>query len=158
MRTELSEIRPEIASAAREVCRAATTFAARARSERAGVLSLNETAVLGQLSKSDALTPGEIGRRLGSRPQALTRTFAALELAGQVERVTDPADGRQSLLTITDDGRAALRDEMRPRVVWTTHVIEGLLSDAEREILVVASGLLERLAAATPDGAVPGGA
>jgi DNA-binding MarR family transcriptional regulator len=146
MRTIPSTVDDATFAAAARIRRGATTFAARARSERGGQLSLNETAVLGQLSKHDALTPGELSRRLRSRPQSLTRTFAGLESHGLVRRVVDPGDNRQSLLTITDAGSTALAEEMAPRDAWVAGAIARELSQAERDILVVAAGLLERLA------------
>jgi DNA-binding MarR family transcriptional regulator len=128
------------------VRRAVTSFAARARAERRGLLSLNQTAVLSLLHKQGTLTPGELAHRLRTQPQALTRTFAALEEQSWLRRMPDPADGRQSLLTITAAGRRALTDEMRPRDEWVADVLQRELTPAERDLLVVAAGLLERLA------------
>jgi DNA-binding MarR family transcriptional regulator len=136
----------ELLKAARTIRRGATGFAARARAERRGVLSLNQTAVLGLLVKQETITPGEIAHRLRMQPQALTRTFAALEEQGWARRLPDPSDGRQSLLTITAIGREVLADEMRPRDAWVAHALERELTDAEIELLVVAARLLERLA------------
>jgi DNA-binding MarR family transcriptional regulator len=138
-------------SVAARIRRGATSFAARARSERAGLLSLNETAVLGQLSKHDAMTPGEISRRLRSQPQSLTRTFAGLETKLYVLRVADPGDHRQSLLSITESGRTALRDEMRPRDAWVASLLAREVTAAERELLLIAADLLERLAEVDTD-------
>ncbi len=128
------------------VCRATTSFAARARAERRGLLSLNQTAVLSLLRKHGTLTPGELSHRLRTQPQALTRTFAVLDERGWLRRMPDPADGRQSLLTITTAGRRALTEEMRPRDAWVADVLQRELTPAERDVLVIAAGLLERLA------------
>jgi len=135
----------EILAAARIVRRGATGLAARARAERSGVLSFNQTAVLGLLHKQETITPSEVAHRLRLQPQALTRTFAALEEQGWVKRMPDPADGRQSLLIITASGRQVLADEMRPRDEWVASVMESELTPAERDLLVVAAQLLERL-------------
>ena len=110
------------------------------------MLSLNQTAVLGLLHKQETITPSEVAHRLRLQPQALTRTFAALEEQGWVKRLPDPADGRQSLLIITAAGRKMLADEMRPRDEWVAGVLESELTPAERDLLVVAARLLERLA------------
>lgn len=135
-----------LVTAAAAVCRGATSLAARARTERGGVLSLNQTAVLGRLYKCGAMTPGEVALRLNMRPQALTRTFAALEEHGWARRVPDPSDGRQSLLSITDAGRDALGAEMRPRAEWLANAMASELTETERDILVLAARLLDRLA------------
>lgn len=126
--------------------RGATGLASRARAERRGALSLNQTAVLGLLIKQKSITPGEVAHRLRTQPQALTRTFAALEEQGWMRRLPDPADGRQSLLTITASGREMIVDEMRPRDEWLAQAMERELTEAECDLLVVAARLLERLA------------
>jgi DNA-binding MarR family transcriptional regulator len=136
----------ELVAAAAAVRRGVTGLAARARSERGGVLSLNQTAVLGRLHRCGAMTPGEIAHRLHMRPQALTRTFAALEEHGWTRRVPDPSDGRQSLLSITPAGYRALAEEMRPRDVWLAGAMAEALTPVERDLLVLAARLLERLA------------
>ncbi len=125
--------------------RGVTLLASRARAERRGALTLNQTALLGQLYKYGAMTPGEVAHRLRTLPQALTRTFAAVEERGWLRRTPDPSDGRQSLLTITPAGVLALSDEMRPRDTWLAGALESL-TPAERQLLVLAAGLLERLA------------
>ena len=113
--------------------------------ERAGVLSFNQAAVLGQLFKGGAMTPGEMADRLRMQPQSLTRTFAALDERGWVRRMPDPGDGRQALLSITAQGRRALADDMRPRDVWLAETIARELTEAERDVLVIAGRLMERL-------------
>jgi DNA-binding MarR family transcriptional regulator len=146
MRTISDAASADALAVATRIRRGTTTFAARARSERRGDLSLNEAAVLGQLTRHDAMTPGEIGRRLRAQPQSLTRTFASLEAHLLIRRVVDPADRRQSLLSVTDAGRGALRDEMQPRDAWVASVLERETTAAERAVLARAAELFERLA------------
>jgi DNA-binding MarR family transcriptional regulator len=133
-------------AAATAIRHGATSLAARARAERGGVLSLNQTAVLGRVATHGPITAGEVAAQLRMQPQALTRTFAALESAGLMRRTPDPADGRQALLGITAAGRRALKEEMAPRDAWLAQAIERVLTPAERDLLVVAARLMERLA------------
>jgi DNA-binding MarR family transcriptional regulator len=141
--------------AAATICRGATSLAARARAERGGVLSLTQTAVLGRLATHGPMTAGEVATQLRMQPQSLTRTLAALEVAGLMRRTPDPSDGRQALLGITAAGRQALKEEMAPRVAWVAQAIERTLTPAERDLLVVAARLQERLADVDADVAVP---
>jgi DNA-binding MarR family transcriptional regulator len=127
------------------VRRAATALAARARAERAGALSLNQVAVLGRVATHGPITPGEVAAQLRMMPQSLTRTFAALEGMAYLHRMADPDDGRQSLLAVTGEGRAALRAEMAPRDRWVARAMDAVLSDEEREVLLAAAELMERL-------------
>ncbi|BEP12874.1 MarR family transcriptional regulator [Acidothermaceae bacterium B102] len=132
--------------AGREVRRGVTSLAARARSERPGTLTTTTVAALGQLARHGAMTAGEMAHRLRTSPQALTRTLAAALDHHFLERMPDPDDGRQALLTITAEGREALRQDMHPRDVWLAEVMAAELTEAERDLLVVASRLMLRLA------------
>ncbi|WP_328322833.1 MarR family transcriptional regulator [Kribbella sp. NBC_00382] len=131
--------------AARQILHGAALLATRARAERAGKITLSQTGVLRHLAHSGALTPGELAERLRTQPQSLSRAFAALEDQDWIRRRPDPADGRQSLLEITPAGTEVLAAEMRPRELWLAGALESL-TEAERDFLVVAAGLLERLA------------
>jgi DNA-binding MarR family transcriptional regulator len=142
MRTTSKSLRSD----ATIVCRGATRLAARARAERAGVLSLNQTAVLGRLATHGAMTPGEMASQLRTQPQSLTRTFAVLEAEGYVRRTPDPMDGRQYLLAMTAAGGRALRREMTPRDAWVATAMAAVLTERERHVLVQAGGLMQRLA------------
>ena len=126
--------------------RAATALASRARAERAGELSLNQTAVLGRVAVQGPITPGEVAEQLRMLPQSLTRTFAALEASGFVRRMPDPGDGRQSLLVVTTQGRSALRAEMAPRDRWLARAMFAVLTEQECEELMHAADLMLRLA------------
>lgn len=129
-------------------------LAARARAERAGALSLNQTAVLGRLARRGPMTAGEVATQLRAQPQSLTRTFAALEADGLMRRTPDPSDGRQALLGITAAGRRALKAELAPRDAWLDQAIKRVLTPAERDVLLVAAQLMERLADVDADVAV----
>ena len=125
---------------ARIIRRAATALAARARAERGGELSLNQTAVLGRIVTQGPITPGEVADQLRMLPQSLTRTFAALEAAGYVRRMADPEDGRQSLLVVTAAGRIAINAEMVPRDRWLARAMAAVLTEDERESLTARGG------------------
>jgi DNA-binding MarR family transcriptional regulator len=145
MRTIEDEPTAEDLAAATTIRRGATSLASRARVQRRGTLSLNQTAVLGILTRTGALTPTEIADRMNLSLQALTRTLASLQEAGSVTRMPDPGDRRQSMVAITEIGRSALRAEMRPRDLWMARVIQAELTPAERDLLVIAARLMERL-------------
>jgi DNA-binding MarR family transcriptional regulator len=137
-------------AAAQQIRRGVGALGARMRAERAGLLSLTQSAVLGRVHQHGPVTPGELANRLRAKPQSLTRTLASLEESDLVRRMPDPDDRRQSLLTITPAGRAALAEEMRPRDTWLAGALERELTTAERDLLVIAATLLERLADTDP--------
>ncbi|MEV0719441.1 MarR family transcriptional regulator [Asanoa sp. NPDC050611] len=133
---------------ARRIRVGVAAYSERIRAERAGFLTLTQTAVLGQLYRHGALTPGEIADRLRAKPQTLTRVFATLQERGLITRTPDPDDRRQALVTITDQGRGMLHVEMRPRDRFAAALITQELTAAERDLLAIAADLLERLATA----------
>jgi DNA-binding MarR family transcriptional regulator len=139
-----------ISQQARRVRQGITALNSRLRTERPPTLSLNVLAVLGRLIRNGSMTAGEVAAQLGAQPQSLTRTFAAAEQAGYLTRFADPDDRRQSILTITADGRAAVADEMRPRDRWLSAAMADYLTAEERALLVAAVPLLERLADRPP--------
>ncbi|HUB41271.1 MAG TPA: MarR family transcriptional regulator [Streptosporangiaceae bacterium] len=139
------------AAAATEVRRGVISLARRLRLERAEAgLTALELSVLGHLHRRGPLTPGELATAERVQPQSLTRTLAALETASLVSREPDPADGRRSLLAITEYGQAALRTEMEQRDAWLSAAMAAELSTTEIGLLRLAGPLLERLAAANP--------
>jgi DNA-binding MarR family transcriptional regulator len=143
-----------VGKAAATVCHAVTVLASRTRVERAGALSLNQTAVLGRLARNGTMTPAEMAAQLHTQPQSLTRTFATLEAAGHLGRTPDPTDGRQYLLTLTAAGSRALRAEFAPRNTWLARAMSALLDEREQAVLLEAAELMERLADYEPGGAV----
>jgi len=141
---------PQVAAAA-EVRRGVISLARRLRLERNEVgLTALELSVLGHLHRSGPLTPGELATAERMQPQSLTRTLAALEDAGLASRQPDPADGRRSLLAITDHGQAGLRSEMEQRDNWLSAAMAAELTTTEIGLLRLAGSLLERLAEANP--------
>jgi MarR family transcriptional regulator, organic hydroperoxide resistance regulator len=61
--------------------------------------------LLEELVRDDALTPGELARRIGVEVSTVTRTAQRMEAAGLVRRVPDPADARLIRVALTDEGR-----------------------------------------------------
>lgn len=125
--------------------RGATALATRARVERRGELTLNQTGILGLLARTDVLTPTELMERLHVSLASLARTLGALQADGLITRMPDPGDRRQSMVALTEAGRAALRLDMRPRDEWIAGVLAEHTTPTERELLVVAARLMERL-------------
>jgi len=158
--TEGTEARPEarqgtspvdgtraVADSATELRRSVISLARRLRLARNEVgLTALELSVLGQLHRRGALTPGEVAAAERVQPQSLTRTLATLETADLMSREPDPADGRRSLLAITEYGQAALRAEMEQRDNWLAAAMAAELTATEIGLLRLAGPLLERLA------------
>jgi DNA-binding MarR family transcriptional regulator len=138
-------------SAAVALRRGVTSLGRRLRLERtATAMTALELSVLGHLNRRGPLSPGELADAERVQPQSLTRTLAGLQEAALTLRQPDPADGRRSLLAITDTGQAALRSEMQQRDTWLSAGMAAQLTATEIGLLELAGPLLERLATANP--------
>jgi DNA-binding MarR family transcriptional regulator len=120
--------------------------ARRLRQEAGSELSPSLTAALVTVEQHGPLTPSDVAARERVQRPTATRVLARLEEQGLIERMTDPADRRSSLLTATPAGRALL-DELRTRkTAFLASRIEKLTPE-ERQTLDRAADILERMLA-----------
>jgi DNA-binding MarR family transcriptional regulator len=137
----------DLGPAARTLRRGVMSLARRLRAERAtNGLSLAKISVLGHLARRGELTPSALAAADRLRPQSLTRVLAELESDGLISRTRDAADGRQRRVALTPLGRSMLAADMRQRDEWLAATMGELLTKSERDLLVRAAELLERLA------------
>jgi DNA-binding MarR family transcriptional regulator len=76
---------------------------------------------------------------------------ASLEAQGLVDRAADPADGRQSVITVSDAGRRALDDARAVKQDWLAERLTGELNQHEQDIVAQAVPLLQRIIDLTPE-------
>jgi len=127
-------------------------LARRMRLERGdNSLSPSKLILLGWLMRSGPLTATELAARERVRPQSLTRTLAGLEEDGLIDRRAGESDRRQSVIAITEEGRAAMSHDMGQSDTWLATAMTQRLSPTECEILRLATQLMERLAASDPN-------
>ncbi len=102
--------------------------------------------VLSQLYRGGPLTPTQLARREGVRPQTLTRLLAELEAAGHVTRRAHELDGRQSLLALSPRGARVLTAEAKRREASLAAALGQQLAPRERAALLKACELIDRIA------------
>jgi DNA-binding MarR family transcriptional regulator len=107
--------------------------------------SLSQGSVLGRLDREGPQSTSKLASAERVRPQSMGQTVAELETQGLIVRRPDPADGRSSLVELTEAGRTELREDRGRREGWLAEAIEENLSNAERETLDEAVRLLGRL-------------
>jgi DNA-binding MarR family transcriptional regulator len=76
---------------------------------------------------------------------------ASLEAQGLVDRAADPADGRQSIITVSDAGLRALDDARAIKQDWLAERLTGELNPHEQDIVAQAVPLLQRIIDLTPE-------
>jgi DNA-binding MarR family transcriptional regulator len=105
-----------------------------------------QTAVVIRLERDGPATVSALARADGVRPQSMGATVATLEAAGLVKGLPDPADGRQTILSLTDICRELIKAKRAAKEDWLFRAIQTKLSPAEQEELATALELLNRLA------------
>jgi DNA-binding MarR family transcriptional regulator len=130
------------------VRRAVNRLSRRLRAERLpDGLPNGKLAALAHLYRSGPGTAGAMAAALYVQPQSLTRTLAALEEDGLVTRTKDATDGRQYRIELTRRGFETMARDVEHRDAWLRRRMAAELTPTERELLSLAAGLLDRLAA-----------
>ena len=136
--------RNEITEQAARLRLAITRTARRLRQSAGAELGPSATAALATIERSGPLTPSELAEAEGVQRPTATRIITRLEQEGLIDRASDPADGRCSLISATGEG-AELLDRMRRRkdAYLARHL--GELPDRDLATLRRAAAILERM-------------
>ncbi len=105
-------------------------------------LSLTEVRVLYELAHRDQPAASELARDLSLDAGYLSRILRRFESKGWLQRSPSPADARQSLLRLTDAGRAAF-EPLQQRSREEAAALLDPLPPARREQLVQAMAALQ---------------
>lgn len=111
------------------------------------LLSMGQLAILGALYRNGDQSVGELAAMERVQPPSMTRTVNCLADGGYVERRSHPSDGRQVVVTLTEEGRAVLLADRARRDEWLARQLAGLTAE-ERAVLRKATPILQRLAQA----------
>lgn len=109
------------------------------------LLTPSQRSVLARLQDGGPATTAALARAELVRPQSMRLTLGALESQGFVTRAPDPADGRKSVVSVTEQGSATLAGVRAAKRSWLAEAIAGELDGAERRALAEATELIARL-------------
>jgi DNA-binding MarR family transcriptional regulator len=110
------------------------------------------------LAQIDELGPARIGdlaRADHCSQPTMTTQVQRLEERGWVGRVSDPADARAVLISLTDEGRTLLTDVRRERAEVLRPYVEGLSDDQRTRLVDAVATLNDLLVAAAAAAAEP---
>ena len=112
----------------------------------AGELSLSELSVLSRLERHGSLPAGVLAEQERISPQAMTTILAVLEGRGLATRDADARDGRRASMSATAAGKKLLAGRRSLNAQRMARALEEALTPTERQELLAAIPLLERLA------------
>ncbi|MEE1619048.1 MarR family winged helix-turn-helix transcriptional regulator [Brachybacterium sp. J153] len=107
-------------------------------------ISASQFSVLAYLQREGDATPGVLADFERVTPPVMTRMLRRLEDAGHVTRSAHPRDGRQVLVTLTDQGRRLVETGRAERDAWLRSRI-ATADPEDREILRRAAQVLREL-------------
>lgn len=108
-------------------------------------LAWSQVSVLGHLERDGPATVTALAHAEGMRPQSMGANVSVLLAAGLVSGSPDPADGRQTLLSLTPACRELIRANRAAREDWLFQAIQTRLAPKEQAQLASAIELLKRL-------------
>lgn len=122
------------------------SLARRVRAQRAeGEVTDGQRSVLFALHDEGSHSLGSLSERERVTPPSMNRTVGALVERGYVTRETSPEDARRISITLTDEGRAFVRETKRRRDAWFSTRLAKLTPE-QRQILEQAAPILRELA------------
>ena len=147
MNTALQQLPVAAASALAAELRALVSKLRRKLREQgdSGDLTPSQISVVLRLEREGPATTSNLARLEGMRPQSMGTIIAPLEAAGLVSGKSDPNDGRQTILSLTDACRKWVEEGRAARQDWLTKTLQSRLSPQERDRLMEAVDLLKRL-------------
>ncbi|MTD16981.1 MarR family transcriptional regulator [Nakamurella sp. YIM 132087] len=137
---------PDIAPLANELRLSIHRLTRRLRQQQPeSEMTLTQLSALAIVWREGPLTAGDLAAREQVRPPSITRVVDGLEAAGMVFRKANPADGRQVLVEITEQGASRMEEYVRLRQEWLAEQLVTL-SARDREVLKRAATIMNELA------------
>lgn len=112
-----------------------------------GDLTFSQLSALTSLQLAGALTPRELADTERVQPPTMTKIVGKLEDRGLVVRTPHPTDGRQVILSATEQGQAVHAEYEQARNEWLARQLAALGPD-DRDVLARAAEILRQVARA----------
>jgi DNA-binding MarR family transcriptional regulator len=109
-------------------------------------LTASQTSLLSRLSREGPRSASELAAAERVRPQSAAASIAVLEERGLVVRRRDPADGRRQVVSLTPAADALLDSTRAAGEEWLARALRDHLDEAERQTVIAAMALLDRVA------------
>jgi DNA-binding MarR family transcriptional regulator len=110
-----------------------------------GDISPAQASVLTRIGRGDVSTASALATAEHVRPQSMAVTLAELERMRLITRTPDPSDGRRQIVELTATGHERLESVRQAREEWLATSFQAEFTEDERQIVIAAMALLERL-------------
>lgn len=109
-------------------------------------ISPAQASVLTRIGRGEVSTASALATAEHVRPQSMAVTLATLEHRGLIRRTPDPSDGRRQIIELTVAGNERLENVAQAREEWLATSLQSEFTEDERQLIIAAMALLERLA------------
>jgi DNA-binding MarR family transcriptional regulator len=110
-----------------------------------GQLSLTERSTLGLLYPDVQLAPTDIARTEKVTTQSMSQVVNHLFELNYVTRTPSADDGRKTLLSLTELGRARVEQARQEKQEWLAKALHEKVSEPEKNLLMEALTILTKL-------------
>ena len=110
-----------------------------------GQLSLTERSTLGLLYPDTQLAPTDIARTEKVTTQSMSQVVNHLVELNYVTRTPSADDGRKTILSLTDLGRARVEQARQEKQEWLAKALHEKVSESEKSLLMDALTILTKL-------------
>jgi DNA-binding MarR family transcriptional regulator len=101
---------------------------------------------LSQLDKGGPTSASALAAIERVRPQSMAATLAVLAERGLIGRSPDPDDGRRQLVALNPLGHDFIAGDRQHREEWLASALRQTYTEDERQTIITALALLDRLA------------
>jgi DNA-binding MarR family transcriptional regulator len=107
--------------------------------------NLTERETIGHLLRTPSLLPTELANLTKVKTQSMSHILNKLEKQGVIKRTPSKEDGRKVFISITPTGKKIVEKARHEWDEWLQGVIEKSLSEKEKEFLIKALPVLNKL-------------
>ncbi|BCY13620.1 MarR family winged helix-turn-helix transcriptional regulator [Actinoplanes sp. L3-i22] len=111
-----------------------------------GDLTPSQTSVLSRIERGGPASMSDLAAAERVRPQSMAAILTAIGEHGLIQRSPDPTDGRRQLVSLTESGREAIAGSRRQREEWLARALADHFTETERQTLLSAMALMDKLA------------
>jgi DNA-binding MarR family transcriptional regulator len=105
-----------------------------------------QASVLARIGRGEVTTASALASAEHVRAQSMAVTLATLEQLGLIIRTADPSDGRRQIVELAEAGRGRVDVARDAGHEWLATSLQSQFTEDERQQLIAAMRLLERLA------------